>query len=255
MNYINPPVNSPVNFTHSVFFSKLYGHEVGCNIYLPPEYMGNNNRFPVEYHLHGWTGNESSEIWALNPVCSKRKVITVFANSSPVIEQVEDLPVESMIIDELIPYIDTQYRTEAIQEKRSISGFSMGAGMAFMCAAKHHDLFSSVTAYAGTYHHYFHKGSDTAGAAPEKARGILEDMMREKRYQEEGNLGIGNILQVIRQNREEIYAGLQINIHVGTEDILYCDNEILHLYLDSLHIPHKYHLFEKAGHDLSKILL
>ena len=29
-------------------------------------------------------------------------------------------------------------------------------------------------------------------------------------------------------------------MHIGTADILFCDNEIMHLYLDSLNIQHEY---------------
>ena len=32
---------------------------------------------------------------------------------------------------------------------------------------------------------------------------------------------------------------LKIAMHIGTADILFCDNEILHLYLDSLNIAHE----------------
>ena len=74
-------------------------------------------------------------------------------------------------------------------------------------------------------------------------------MMREERYLEENN-----VLYVIRQNAEKIRVKLKIDIHIGTADILFCDNEILHLYLDSLNIPHEYRKFEGIGHDLDKIL-
>ena len=47
---------------------------------------------------------------------------------------------------------------------------------------------------------------------------------------------------------------LNIKIHIGTADILFCDNEILHLYLDSLNIPHEYRKFEEIGHELDKIV-
>ena len=158
MNYINPPEKLPVNITHKTFYSQLYNHEPGYNIYLPDDYEESGEKYPVAYHLHGWTGNESSEICSMEKVYRNRRVITVFPNSSPVIEDLENLPVERMIINEFIPYIDTHYRTNATHEGRTISGFSMGDGMAFWCAAKYPDLFSSVTAYAGTYHHYYHKG-------------------------------------------------------------------------------------------------
>lgn len=249
MKFVNPPAKPPQNVTHETFYSQLYNHEVGYNIYLPPYYEESDEKHPVAYHFHGWTGSESSEIWQLEKVYKSNRAITIFPNNSPVIEDFENLPVESMMINELFPYIDGKYRTDTARENRSVSGFSMGGGMAFYYAVKHPGLFSSVTAYAGTYHHYYHKGSNTVGVAPEKAAELFENMMKEERYLEENN-----ILYVIRQNAEKIRGKLHIKIHIGTADVLFCDNEILHLYLEALHIPHEYIVFEGIGHELAGIL-
>jgi enterochelin esterase-like enzyme len=159
------------------------------------------------------------------------------------------LQIESIIIEELIPHIDGHYRTDPTGENRMLSGFSMGGNMAFYYAVKHSELFGSVTAYAGTYHHLYHKEYRTVGVEPERAMELYEAMLREKWYLEENN-----ILSLVRQNAEEIRAKLRIAIHIGTADILLCDNEILHLYLDSLNIPHEYRKFQGIGHDLEKIL-
>jgi RimJ/RimL family protein N-acetyltransferase/enterochelin esterase-like enzyme len=250
MDFINPPEKSPQNITHKTFYSQLYNHEIGYNIYLPDGYEKSSEKYPVAYHLHGWTGSESSEIWQMEKVYSNKRAITVFPNSSPVIEDFENLPVERMIIDEFIPYIDTHYRTNAMREGRTISGFSMGGAAAFCWAAKYSELFSSVTAYAGTYHHYYHKGSQTVGQPPEKAAELYNSMMNEKRY-----LEAGNVLCLIRQNAEKIRGVLDIRLHIGTDDVLFCDNEILHLYLDSLCIPHEYKKFYGIAHELDKIVL
>lgn len=51
----------------------------------------------------------------------------------------------------------------------------------------------------------------------------------------------------------KIRGKLNIKIHIGTADILFCDNEILHLYLNSLNTPHEYSKFEEIGHELDKI--
>ncbi|MHB8062859.1 MAG: alpha/beta hydrolase, partial [Ruminiclostridium sp.] len=186
MNFINPPAESPQYVTHRTFYSKLVDHEVGFNIYLPPDYEHGVKRYPVAYHLHGYTGNESSDIWTLEKVYKSRDTITVFANGTSSDNGYLDneLPIESIIITELIPSIDAQYRTVAIREGRSISGFSMGGAGAFYYAVKYPEIFGSVTAYAGTYHHFYHKGSHTVGVAPEKAAELYENMMREERYLE-----------------------------------------------------------------------
>jgi enterochelin esterase-like enzyme len=249
MKFINYPETAPENITHRTFFSKLYQKELGVNIYLPPDYSCSGIRYPVSYHLHGWTGNESSEIWAMEKVCKSKNGITVFPNSSPVIEDIENLPVENMLINELIPLIDREYRTLPQREDRSISGFSMGGGFAFYCAVKYPEIFSAVTAYAGTYHHYYHKGSRTVGVAPEKAAGLYDDMMKEERYLEEGN-----ILCLINSNADKIRGNLDINIRIGSADVLFCDNEILHLFLTALNIPHQYKVVEGIEHELLKII-
>ncbi len=210
-----------------------------------------HEKYPVAYHIHGWMGNESSEIWTLEKVYKSRRAITVFVNAISSEDNYFDalLQIESIIIKELIPHIEGQYRTDATRENRMLSGFSMGGNMAFYYVVKHPEWFSSVTAYAGTYHHLYNKEYRTVGVAPEKAIELYEDMMREEWYLEENN-----ILCLVRQNAEKIRVKLKINIHIGTADILFCDNEILHLYLDSLNITHEYRIFEEIGHDLEKIL-
>ncbi len=131
--------------------------------------------------------------------------------------------------------------------------------MAFLYAVKHPELFSSVTAYAGTYHHYFPKGSKTVGVAPEKAAELYEEMINEKREVEENNtakpgMAADLVLRAIEQNAGALRDRLRISLHVGTEDILLCDHEILHLHLTALKIPHEYVKFEGTGHALEKIM-
>lgn len=249
MNFINPPGKTPAHVTHRTFYSKVLNHEIGYNIYLPPNYEESDEKYPVAYHLHGWMGNESSEIWPLEKTYMGRRAITVFPNNSPVIEEFENLPVETMVIQEMIPYIDEEYRTDTARESRSLSGFSMGGGMAFMYAIKYPELFSRVTAYAGTYHHYYSKGFHTIGLTPEKASELYREMIGEKKDFEEGN-----ILYWVRKHAEYIREKLHIELRVGTEDILFSDNEILHLHLQSLKIPHAYRIFEGAAHELKKIV-
>ena len=58
---------------------------------------------------------------------------------------------------------------------------------------------------------------------------------------------------LVRQNAIKIRGGLDINIHIGAEDVLYCDSEILRMYLEALGIPHTYRVFHGAAHELDKI--
>lgn len=136
----------------------------------------------------------------MEKVYKSRRAINVFVN---VILSEDNyfealLQIEYILIKELIPHIDRQYRTDITRENRMLSGFSMGGNMAFYYAVKHPELFGSVTAYDGTYHHLYNKGYRTVGVAPEKAIELFEDMMREEWYLEENN-----ILCLVRQNAEK----------------------------------------------------
>jgi len=246
MNYINPPIKAPRNVAHKTYYSQVYNQEIGYNVYLPPDYGEGGERYPVAYHLHGWTGNESSDIWTLENIYRGRQAITVFPNNSPVIEDRDRLPVESMMIHELIPYMDAHYGTN---ENRTLSGFSMGGGMAFYYAVKYPELFSRVTAYAATFHHYYQKEYRGVGEPPEKAAALYAAMMKERRYLEEDG-----ILFLVRQNADRIRGNLLMKIHIGADDVLFCENEIMHAYLNSLDIPHEYKIYPGAGHELKKIL-
>ena len=252
MEFINSLVNPPLNVFHKTYFCKTYNHEIGYNIYLPPSYENSCEEYPVLYHFHGAGGSESSDIYMLEKVYQNLETIVVFPNNSPIIEDIENLPVESMIISELIPFIDENYRTKKDREHRYVSGFSLGGVMSFYYAMKYPEIFSSVTAYSGSYHHYYysyHTHEFTVGVEREKASEILYDMIREKRYLEENN-----ILGLLNKNAEKIRNNMQISLHVGTEDFLACDSEILHLYLERIGIEHEYLVFEGQGHELSGIL-
>lgn len=248
MNYSNPPAQSIDGFFHRTFHSNIYGREIGYNIYLPPDYHHSGERYPVFYHNHGWTGNESTEIVPMESLCRSRNAITVFVNHAHVTSNVWELPNAPMDIEELIPHIDSTYRTIATREGRTITGFSMGGGVAASMAFRCPDLFSSVVAYAGTYHHYYHPDYSTVGTPVPQAAEIYARMMAEKKFFE------GSILDILIKNADVIRNTVKIALHVGTKDILYCDNEILHLHLAALMVPHEYRIYEDADHNLGMIM-
>ena len=57
-------------------------------------------------------------------------------------------PIEDVMIDDLIPYIDSHYRTIATREGRGIGGFSMGGRGTLLLAFKHPDLFCAASSVA-----------------------------------------------------------------------------------------------------------
>ncbi len=168
-----PPVvwNNPAPPTlgrdvhHRSFSSPSIGEEVGYNVYLPPGYNDpaqRETRYPVIYFLHGATGNENSDAAGVAGLVARfiaekkiPPVICVFPNGGPR-SGYRDHPgskqmVETMIIQELLPRIDRELRTQPTREARSIFGFSMGGAGAVRFALTYPDLFSAAGAWAGAF--------------------------------------------------------------------------------------------------------
>ena len=57
----------------------------------------------------------------------------------------------------------------------------MGGAGAFYYAVKYPELFSSVTAYAGTYHHFYHEDFPV-GEAPEEITELYKNIMSNAKY-------------------------------------------------------------------------
>jgi enterochelin esterase family protein len=139
-------------------------------VYLPPSYESNSSRrYPVVYLLHGFTGN--SEMWLnvntfYSPSVPQRyeklirsgtigEMILVFPDgynrlggsqylNSPVTGNYEDF-----LIKDLIPYIDSKYRTIANREGRSVVGKSSGGYGSIRLAMRHPEVFSAAGSHAG----------------------------------------------------------------------------------------------------------
>lgn len=242
MNYINFPDILPEGVRHTTFFSHLYNHELGYAVYLPTGYETSGKAYPVHYHFHGWQGCELSDITAMESLYRNSGTIFVFPNVSPELDDEKDLPVEQMFFEELTPHIESQYRTSA---QRTISGFSMGGGMAVWYAVKHPGMFSDVIAYAGTFHHYYHKDYMTAFQPVERAEELYNGMLQENWESDQ------NLLAWFDRTTPEAF---RLTLLVGTEDPLYCDAEVLHRHLLTLDFPHEYRIIDKAGHTLADIV-
>ncbi|MBN1499341.1 MAG: hypothetical protein JW982_04270 [Spirochaetes bacterium] len=126
-------------------------------IYLPASYSVSDRFYPTVYFLHGFS-QSYRQIYRLKKILDrfmmekKREFIFVSVNGnnkfggsfwadSPVTGNWTDY-----FINEVIPYVDSEYRTLKSEYSRSISGFSMGAGAAISLLMKHPEIFQ--TGYA-----------------------------------------------------------------------------------------------------------
>ena len=131
--------------TSLVYFpSKVEGDQMRpAYVYLPAEYGKNpNKRYPVLYLQHGWGENETS--WPVqgkapiimdnliaDGICQPMIVVMTYGMTNGTrIGGLRGFNVkdgfEKVLCDELIPYIDKNFRTKAQRNSRAMCGLSMG---------------------------------------------------------------------------------------------------------------------------------
>jgi enterochelin esterase-like enzyme len=154
------PVIHGVNLRYELFESKSAGTKVSYLVYLPSDYeKSNTNRYPVIYWLHGIGGSQVGVprfVERFDKAIQDGKTpsaIVVFVNGMKDSFYCDSwdgkVPVESMIIKDLIPYIDNTYRTITLREGRMIEGFSMGGFGAAHLGFKYPELFGSISIIDG----------------------------------------------------------------------------------------------------------
>jgi enterochelin esterase-like enzyme len=145
------------------FDSPRLGSTYGFGIYLPPSYdHDTQRRYPVVYWLHGYTsrphyaGYFTERLDAAIRKGRAPEMIVVAVNGLYSSLFCDDhsghRPVESVIIQELIPHIDTHYRTLPERSGRLLEGFSRGGFGAAHLAFKYPELFGALSLLAGAFH-------------------------------------------------------------------------------------------------------
>ena len=125
-----------------LFPSKSTGLVKVANVYLPPSYDKNKKeRFPVLYLQHGWGENETS--WPvqgcagliMDNLIAEGKIkpfIVVMTYGMTNDTRIGGLggftakEFETVLCDELVPYIDANFKTIPKKESRAMAGLSMG---------------------------------------------------------------------------------------------------------------------------------
>jgi enterochelin esterase-like enzyme len=128
-------------------------------VYLPPSYASApERRYPVVYALHGYTAN--AEFWsrairlpesvdaAIASGAQEMIVVAPDGNSlhlgSMWSSSVTIGDWESFVADDLVSYIDANYRTIPARESRGLAGHSMGGYGTVRIGMKRPDVFSSL---------------------------------------------------------------------------------------------------------------
>ena len=264
-NWVNPPSKAYAGLPiqHKTFRSQSMGIDVGYCIYLPPGYDQSELmeiRYPVVYYLHG--GRPGSELKSVGLSAFIEKAIRsdrippmiyVFINGGPMSHydypQIKNGQGESVFIEELIPHVDSTYRTIASRKGRGIEGFSQGGRGTTRIMFRHPELFCSAAPGGG-------------GFATEKKISENDGHESDRVVFAEGYNAYDTARIYAGSEKQNRYP-LRILIHVGTKGFNYENNLAYMKFLKQLgvefnkliveDVPHSARLiYERQGNALMK---
>ncbi len=234
-----------------IFKSSIVNYPVKYSVYLPADYEFSHRNYPVVYLLHGFSDDETGWIQfgeaaaiadrgiadGAFPACIliiPDGKVTWYCNSADGKDKWED-----MFINELIPYVEKEYRIRPKKEFRAIAGLSMGGYGALMLSMRNPDLFSSCVALSsgtfsdeeitrqpdGEYTNFFKNifGENLKGDAR------LTQAWKDH-----------SPLHLIHNVPADKLKGIRFYIDCGDDDFLYTGNSLLHIGMRDLNISHEY---------------
>ncbi|MFN8257909.1 MAG: alpha/beta hydrolase-fold protein [Bacteroidales bacterium] len=245
--------------------SRGEGKQGSFLLYLPKDYKTGNKRYPVLYTLHGGNGNQSDGEWLIKIIDSAinsgnlEPIIVVSVQALPIgwycnanigAKGVVSGSVEDVIIKDLIPYIDKNFRTISSGNGRGIEGWSMGGFGALRLAYKFPGMFNYVSSLAGALIDFEDEPNPqylentfgpTTGVEKNQSKAYF-DAVHPKRYAKE------NAKSIITNH-------IKTRIIVGDGDWLYNKNgknitKNFSEYLSNLGIENKYSVIRGVGHML-----
>ncbi|MFZ9856160.1 MAG: alpha/beta hydrolase [Limisphaerales bacterium] len=158
--------NVPHGQLRELFFhSKSTDSQRRAFVYTPPGYdQAPDKRYPVLYLQHGWGENEYG--WGVqghtreimdNLIAENRTrpfiIVMIYGMTNETrpggLRDFDIGPFETVLVQELIPFIDANFRTLAGQPNRAMAGLSMGGMETRMITLRNLDTFSHIGVFSG----------------------------------------------------------------------------------------------------------
>lgn len=223
------------------FLGPVTRREVSFSIYLPPDAAADpSRRFPVIYWLHGKGGDDQRSVHVaryLEAAVAAGVIepsIMVFPNggeNSFYTDRPDGTwPVETMILEDLIPYVDAHFPTRATPASRALMGFSMGGFGALKFAALHPSRFAAVVAYAAPR-------TDARLGMGGQDRSIFETVFKGDATVFERNTPA----YLFERNAVDVKrSGLAVRLVAGSSDGTRFSMQRMNEVLEQLHIDHEF---------------
>ncbi len=218
--------------TVSIYSAGMFKN-VKCVVITPSDYKKSNNRYPVVYLLHGYSGDYSDWVKKdpdMQKLADENQLMIVCpdaAFSSWYFDSPVDLTMhyEANVGVEIPAYIDSVYHTIRDRKARAITGLSMGGHGGLFIGFRHAQTFGACGSMSGA----LDVSRMTKGYDVEKRLG---DTIVNKKYYDDWS-----VINVIEKYPKD---SLSIIFDCGTEDFLIEPNRRAHEKMLQLKIPHTY---------------
>ena len=246
----------PSGVTHRTLHSEAHQADVGYCIYLPPGHdRDTHRRYPVIYNLHGADGNELHgfrEVEVLDAGIRAERwpaMILVMPNGGKrtFYKDSHDgrFMSETLIMRELIPHIDANYRAIAAGHGRCIEGHSMGGRGATRLAMKYPHMFCSLFNLAGNV------PRTLANFDPTRPDTYPNNYLGPDRQ----NYIDNDAFELLAKNLADIKDNLRIQLWCGTRDLGHLGTiREFHQALLAAGVDHTYLAIEGRGHNKNQMI-
>lgn len=133
------------------FLSKHLNRDYAFTIYLPDGYQSTDKNYSVLYLLHGSVGNENSwlergKLKETADALLEKKLIPPMLIVMPGHNQSwwadgNDEPAETVLLKELFPYVEKNFRTITTREGRAVAGLSAGGFATVNLTLRYPEMF------------------------------------------------------------------------------------------------------------------
>jgi poly(3-hydroxybutyrate) depolymerase len=258
INWVTSEIEGPGVSFHT-FDSVAAKSPVSYHIYKPKGYdQESTSRFPVVYWLHGSGGGlqgiprVASWFDAAIEAGKTPPCLIVFVNGLAEGMYVDwkdgSTPIETMIIKELLPHIDSSFRTIPTRENRVLDGYSMGGYGAARLGFKYPELFKGISIMGG--------GPLQAELiqTPRAGRQRAAEILQKVYGGDQGYFRSVSPRQLAELNAETLRTDSVIRQVCGDQDETYSNNIAFHQHLEKLGIPHQWQILEGVDHNPMKTL-
>ena len=212
-----------------------------ATILLPATYAASRQRYPVLYLLHGGGQDHTAfaqRSWFRALATREMIIVTPNVGDSWYVNSAADpkAKYEDFVVQDLVQYVDSRYRTVASRDGRAVAGISMGALGAMLLGLKNPEVFGAIGALSAPFGISRQDPNMDMKSRTQQRFGAPDTP--ERRARDPGALAAAIPLDAVPM----------LFLACGNEDFFLPDNRGFVQRLAARKVPYEYHELSPFGH-------